>query len=333
MRRNLQYNPQQDYYQVIGVETSADADTLQRAYRQKAKEFHPDLNPDREEWATEQFQLLNDAYSILSDPQLRRQYNDLRWAYFSRKGFSPNNFSSPATSTQSRPTYTKWTPPPTRPYKAVQRRGNWLEDSGLGWARPFYVMVADLLTSPYRYVMLVLGAVLVINGFLIFGGFFSDPPNLLDETVATQNDVPTSTLSSAAGGFIVPATIVPSVTPVLMPRNCEQYAIIHFPADGSQLTEENASLIGTVNHPNLYAYQVDAEYLGDHPDNQPQLHISLRQHTDAPNSPDAPRLNAELAPLGPLMRFSAGYYEITLTIRQQDNTLLAGCTVTVYKAQ
>ncbi|MCK5833114.1 molecular chaperone DnaJ [bacterium] len=62
-----------DLYEILGVNRSATEEELKRAYRQKAKECHPDTNSDPE--AENLFKELSGAYAILSDPQKRRQYD------------------------------------------------------------------------------------------------------------------------------------------------------------------------------------------------------------------------------------------------------------------
>ena len=58
-----------DYYEVLGVPRNADADELQQAYRRLARDNHPDVN--RDPAAEERFKEVNEAYHVLSDPQLR----------------------------------------------------------------------------------------------------------------------------------------------------------------------------------------------------------------------------------------------------------------------
>lgn len=62
-----------DYYQVLGVSRDADADELQQAYRRLARANHPDVN--RDPGAEERFKEVNDAYHVLSDPELRKRYD------------------------------------------------------------------------------------------------------------------------------------------------------------------------------------------------------------------------------------------------------------------
>lgn len=59
-----------DPYETLGVARDADADTIKKAYRRKAREFHPDVNPDPA--AQDTFKEVSAAYEILSDPEKRR---------------------------------------------------------------------------------------------------------------------------------------------------------------------------------------------------------------------------------------------------------------------
>ena len=63
-----------DYYEVLGVSKDADEDTLKKAYRKLAKKYHPDANPGDKE-AEAKFKEASEAYSVLSDPQKRQQYD------------------------------------------------------------------------------------------------------------------------------------------------------------------------------------------------------------------------------------------------------------------
>ena len=62
------------YYEVLGVARDADERTLKKAYRKLALEFHPDKNPDDKE-AEEKFKEASEAYSVLSDPEKRANYD------------------------------------------------------------------------------------------------------------------------------------------------------------------------------------------------------------------------------------------------------------------
>lgn len=62
-----------DYYEVLGVSRNAGAEEVQQAYRKLARRYHPDVNSDPE--AEERFKEINEAYSVLSDPDTRKRYD------------------------------------------------------------------------------------------------------------------------------------------------------------------------------------------------------------------------------------------------------------------
>ena len=61
------------YYRTLGVNTSASQDQIKQAYRDLAKRCHPDLNRGQDTTAI--FQKINEAYSVLSDPEQRENYD------------------------------------------------------------------------------------------------------------------------------------------------------------------------------------------------------------------------------------------------------------------
>ena len=70
-----------DYYEVLGVSRDADDAALKKAYRALAKKYHPDINPGDAE-AEKKFKEASEAYSVLSDPEKRRQYDQFGHAAF-----------------------------------------------------------------------------------------------------------------------------------------------------------------------------------------------------------------------------------------------------------
>jgi hypothetical protein len=62
-----------DFYKILGVARGADAAEIKKGYRTKAKLLHPDANPGQD--TTEQFQEVNRAYEVLTDPDLKTKYD------------------------------------------------------------------------------------------------------------------------------------------------------------------------------------------------------------------------------------------------------------------
>ncbi|MEM9188491.1 MAG: molecular chaperone DnaJ [Myxococcota bacterium] len=81
-----------DYYEILGVQRSADADEIKRAFKKLAIEFHPDRNPDNPA-AEEKFKEASQAYQVLSDPDKRARYDQLGHAAFERSS-GPGGYDS-----------------------------------------------------------------------------------------------------------------------------------------------------------------------------------------------------------------------------------------------
>lgn len=63
-----------DYYKVLGIDKKATEDDIKKAYRKLARKLHPDLNPNDKN-AHQQFQQVNEANEVLSDPEKRMKYD------------------------------------------------------------------------------------------------------------------------------------------------------------------------------------------------------------------------------------------------------------------
>lgn len=65
---------EEDYYDILGIQKNATESEIKKAYRKKAMEYHPDRNPD-DKTAEERFKKVGEAYTVLSNPQKRQQYD------------------------------------------------------------------------------------------------------------------------------------------------------------------------------------------------------------------------------------------------------------------
>ena len=63
-----------DYYKILGIDKNAIQDDVKKAYKQLARKYHPDLNPNDPD-AVRKFQEINEANEVLSDPEKRKKYD------------------------------------------------------------------------------------------------------------------------------------------------------------------------------------------------------------------------------------------------------------------
>jgi DnaJ family protein B protein 6 len=65
-----------DYYKTLGISEGADLDQIKKAYKKLAIKWHPDKNPNNTKEAEEKFKEIGEAYSVLSDPEKRKLYDN-----------------------------------------------------------------------------------------------------------------------------------------------------------------------------------------------------------------------------------------------------------------
>lgn len=92
-----------DYYATLGVSRGASSEEIQKAYRQLARKYHPDLNPD-DATAKKKFQEVQNAFEVLNDPKKREMYDRYGSAYES-VGAGPGGGPAPWAQTGGGPSF------------------------------------------------------------------------------------------------------------------------------------------------------------------------------------------------------------------------------------
>jgi curved DNA-binding protein CbpA len=105
-----------DHYRTLGVHRQAEPMVIAAAYRALARNYHPDVHPDKQA-AEERLKHLNEAFSVLSDPNKRATY-DRAWDAQNAPRRPPPTSSPP--STPPKPPAQPQSAPPTRPPPIVQ---------------------------------------------------------------------------------------------------------------------------------------------------------------------------------------------------------------------
>ena len=65
-----------DFYEILGVKKDATKDEIRKAYKKLALKWHPDKNPENKKEAEEKFKEIAEAYSVLSDPDKKKEYDN-----------------------------------------------------------------------------------------------------------------------------------------------------------------------------------------------------------------------------------------------------------------
>ena len=91
-----------DYYIILGIKITASSEEVKKAYRSLSKKFHPDVNPS----GAEQFKYINEANSVLSDPEKRKAYDIKHKAAFGQQNTNYTKANTGTSQTYTSKAYT-----------------------------------------------------------------------------------------------------------------------------------------------------------------------------------------------------------------------------------
>ncbi|GAB4573016.1 MAG: hypothetical protein Kow0077_14100 [Anaerolineae bacterium] len=232
----LRYDPDHDYYAVLGVPVHATPQEIQQAFRRLAKTYHPDRNPDRESWAKAHFQAVSEAYRVLSNPLTRREYDGLRWPHAPG---TPRSAPAGGWAAQARAAYSGeyvYTDPSEWAYAEQARRRQPPPPEPAYSAASPTVSLRTLLRGPYSSVYVI---ALIIVLFL---------PVAYLTGLRIQGYTLNAVVGRAAEALPDPACIPGTVD-------------ITAPVDGATVAPRFA-VSGTASTPDMAAYALEWAYLG-----------------------------------------------------------------------
>lgn len=303
-RRVIRYDPKNDFYSVLGVPANANTEQVQQAFRQKAKEVHPDRNPERVAWATEQFRRLSEAYDVLSDAARRWEYDR------QRRQTHPAAYATDSAW---------WTQPPPSARETPRRTPERMEgDEFWAWYstvkpqytrynNPYRDAVRNLFFSPYRYVLTILGLVFLANVVFISlaqqNGLVRQAMQR-EQTAEARAFAPTQTYAAA-----------------LLARCPDPNARITLPRQDGRVNLADLDVRGTADHPHFDHYE---------------LYLFIRE--DATQQPSILLANVRrpvreglLVENADLSRLSAARYMLRLTVFLKNGSSLPPCEVDIQR--
>lgn len=345
MRQKITYDPNRDYYTILGIEVQATGEEIRQAYRRCVREVHPDLNPQRADWATEQLQRVNEAYDVLREPALRREYDRQRWLHVpNRPAGGETAYHSPFSTPhydRDRPWWdqvVQYAPGSYASSDAHRRHPNrrsapsdpswmhvsaWLKTHRLTALEPTWLALVGLWRSPYAGVLSVLGVVLSVNVAVIVYMFISPDanPGFLGWLFPDNDPVVYSR---------------PNVTPTPdhLETDCRDPNIQIAQPETLDEVGSTFSVYGTVSHAEMWTYRIEVGYLGTG-FTWEAVPVTWQEVRSSPynQSIPEPSLTGSTLTDSPvdLTNRPAGYYVIRLVVITHSGTPLPACDVVVVR--
>jgi hypothetical protein len=249
-KRQLRYDPELDYYVVLGVAATATPDELQRAYRLRAKAVHPDLHPNNAQ-AKQQFQILNDAYEVVSDPRLRDEYDMQRRA---RLGYWDAPRPASTTDTPDEPSWERF-------YVDLERD----QPDFSGW-KPRH----DITRAAWRSMMRSYSHRLLFSvvAFILIGNVCVI---VMLPHITTLLDAAGAVRATQRAQWTMTAAPTPEIEYVMIestqqprsaadpPPQCTDKIHISAPAEGANIVTERFDIRGSANAEGFWSYSVEID--------------------------------------------------------------------------
>jgi hypothetical protein len=347
MRRHISYDPDRDFYVILGIDASATDEDIRQAYRRAVREVHPDLNPDRQEWATSQLQIVNEAYTVLSDHSLRRDYDRARWPHVplqQARTRAGGPFGAP-TYDPNRPWWEQVSPAATHGasfsstaslrYRSRRRRrvvesdpfwltvSDWLKKRNLTRLNTVWLSAVGLWRSPFAGILSVLGVVLAIDVALIV--FVLITPHNWDDVenwITRRLEGPPSTAPP----------IEPTAPADRLSFACDDPTMqITTPRMGDTVSEPFA-VIGTVQHPELWTYSLAVGFIGQTASSTifPAEWVTVRTPPANQSIPELAITDDVLTGTAiDLTERPAGFYALRLRVELRNGEILHPCDIVV----
>lgn len=309
-KRQLRYDPEMDYYVVLGVAATATPDEIQRAYRLRAKAVHPDLHPDNAQ-AKQQFQALNDAYEVVSDPHLRDEYDMQRRA---RLGY----WDAPRQSTipheppvwervyvdleRDQPDFSNWKPR----YNVTQ----------MAWRNM-------LRSYSHRLLFSVMVFILIANACVV--AMLPQITGLLDAANDARSTQTARLLTLAAPTLdiqyvLIETTRQPRAAVEPQPE-CSDHVRITAPADGALIFTDRFDIRGTADDERFWSYSVEID----------STYSSARWILQLPNRNAVPEEDGLLMRNVTIGNMTSGDYILRLKVTLEGGQNLPACEIRVHR--